>query len=226
MGKCCQTKVYSALVFLPLWCLFPINTLNLTYSLQVHQSDHQICELCVEKVDTKYGVYYCSTCNYVAHLSCAVDGEIRDIINVPKDENTLRKDNLEFDESVDSIAYDVKKKIMGEGGIEIAIEIKHFSHEHDLILTHELKKSDKCDECIRPILTPFYSCTQCNFVLHKFCVELPRKKWHPLHQHPLTLSMNPYNHITFMEFLCSACDRDCNGFSFHCHKCDFDLDVV
>ena len=27
MGKCCQTKVYSALVFLPLWCLFPIMTI-------------------------------------------------------------------------------------------------------------------------------------------------------------------------------------------------------
>ena len=201
------------------------HTLNLTYSLQAHQSDHQICELCVEKVDTKYGVYYCSTCNYVAHLSCAADGEIMDNINVPKVEDTLRNDNPEFDKSVDLVAYDVKKKIMGEDGIEIAIEIKHFSHEHDLILTHELKKSDKCDGCVRPILTPFYSCTQCSFVLHKFCVELPRKKWHPLHEHPLTLSKDTYHDKSFLQFVCSACSRWGNGFTYNCLKCSFFLDV-
>jgi hypothetical protein len=26
-------------------------------------------------------------------------------------------------------------------------------------------------------------------------------------------------------FSCNACDRDCNGFVYHCDKCNFDLDV-
>ena len=112
---------------------------------------------------------------------------------------------------------------MGEEGIEITTEIKHFS-QHELTLTHELKNSDKCDACKRPILTSFYNCTQCRFVLHKFCAELPRKKWHPLHQHLLTLSKNPYgsDHI---GVACSACTRSDINFSYNCHKCGFDLDV-
>lgn len=112
---------------------------------------------------------------------------------------------------------------MGEEGIEIAIEIKHFSHQRELTFTHELKKSNKCDGCQRPILTPFYNCTQCRFVLHKFCAELPRQKWHPLHHHRLTLYMNPYGSRTTV--VCNACTRSYYGFSYHCHKCIFDLDV-
>ena len=112
---------------------------------------------------------------------------------------------------------------MGEAGIEIATEIKHFFHEHELTLTHELKSSKKCDGCIRPISTPFYSCTQCcAFNLHKFCVELPPKKWHPLHQHLLTLSKPPYYN---KKFSCNACARWCNGFTYNCHRCNFDLDI-
>ena len=203
------------------------HTLNLTYSLHQIQPDHQICLLCVEKVDTNYGFYYCSSCTFVAHLSCAADGDIEDNINVLKDEDkesiepktALRYGNPE---SVDSVSYDVKKKIMGEEGIEITTEIEHFSHQHELTLTHELKNSDKCDGCKRPILTPFYNCTQCRFVLHKFCAELPRKKWHPLHQHLLTLSKNPYGSPGYS---CNACARDCNGFTYNCHKCNFDLDL-
>ncbi|XP_065618421.1 uncharacterized protein LOC111994136 [Quercus suber] len=202
------------------------HTLNLTYSLQI-QPDHQICLLCVEKVDTNYGFYYCSSCTFVAHLSCAADGEIEDNINVLEDEDkestepitALRYGNPE---SVGSVAYVVKKKIMGEEGIEITTEIKHFSHQHELTLTHELKNSNKCDGCERPILTPCYNCTQCRFVLHKFCAELPRKKWHPLHQHLLTLSMNQYG---IASFSCNACARSYHGFSYYCHKCNFDLDV-
>ena len=198
------------------------HTLNLTYSLHQIQPDHQICLLCVEKVDTKYGFYYCSSCTFVAHLSCAADGEIEDNINVPKDED---KESIEptTTESIDSLSYIVKKKIMGEKGIEITTEIKHFSHQHELTLTHELKNSDKCDACKRPILTPFYNCTQCRFVLHKFCAELPRKKWHPLHQHLLTLSKNPYG--SDIGVACSAFTRSDSNFSYNCYKCGFDLDV-
>ena len=203
------------------------HTLNLTYSLQI-QPDYQICLLCVEKVDTKYGFYYCSSCTFVAHLSCAADGEIEDNVNVLKDEDkesiepitALRYGNPE---SANSVSYVVKKKIIGEEGIEITTQIEHFSHQHELTFTQELKNSDKCDACKRSILTPFYNCTQCCFVLHKFCAELPRKKWHPLHQHLLTLSKNPYG--SDIGFGCNACARFYNGFTYNCYKCGFDLDV-
>jgi hypothetical protein len=164
------------------------HTLNLTYSLQSINPITKFVNFVLKRWTLNMGSTIAPLA--IMLLTSVAQQMVKSVdnINVPKVEDTLRNDNPEFDESVDLVAYDVKKKIMGEDGIEIAIEIKHFSHEHDLILTHELKNSDKCDGCVRPILTPFYSCTQCSFVLHKFCVELPRKKWHPLHQHPLTLS--------------------------------------
>ena len=38
---------------------------------------------------------------------------------------------------------------MREDGTKIAIEIKHFSHEHDLKLIDEVLNNQKCDGCIR-----------------------------------------------------------------------------
>ncbi|KAK8490351.1 hypothetical protein V6N11_055639 [Hibiscus sabdariffa] len=58
-----------------------------------------------------------------------------------------------------------------------ASEIKHAYHDHNLTLTFsggEIKDESQCDGCMRPISTPFYSCEQCQFFLHKLCAELPR----------------------------------------------------
>lgn len=38
----------------------------------------------------------------------------------------------ELNQSTDSLAYVFKKTKMGEDNIEVAVEIKHFNHEHDL----------------------------------------------------------------------------------------------
>ena len=127
---------------------------------------------------------------------------------------------LELSESVDS-TYKVKKYNKREGGIQIAAEIKHFSHEHDLMLTEKLLNNQKCDRCVRVILPPFYSCVKCSFFLHEFCANLPKKKRHPLHQHPLSLlPMKPSK-----DFRCYACHRRCNGFTYWCETCRFRLDV-
>ena len=48
--------------------------LHITHSsLELHESDSRFCLLCVQKVDTCYGLYYCSKCDFVAHLNCAID---------------------------------------------------------------------------------------------------------------------------------------------------------
>jgi hypothetical protein len=160
--------------------------LHLTNSLQpqLNQSDHRLCLLCVQKVNTNYMVYYCSTCDFVTHLHCAANNK------------ELLWDDTEpvLDESIDSLPlpYVVKKSKLGEDNIEIAVEIKHFSHEHDLkLIDEQLENEEKCDGCVCPIYPPFYTCTQCTFFLHKSCVELPRKKLHPLHRHPLILLPEP-----------------------------------
>ena len=202
--------------------------LHLTYSsLEVHQSISQFCQLCVQKVDTDYGFYCCSSCNFVAHLDYAMDEENKEDTNLMKLKNgessESENENLELDESNDLATYIVKKINVGEDGIEIAKEIKHFSHEHNLKLIDEVENNKQCDGCLRAILSPFYSCVKCNFFLHKSCIELPRKKRHPLHRHSLTLF--PKAHCRTMLFWCDACGQICNGFNYRCNKCDFDLDV-
>jgi hypothetical protein len=196
------------------------HALELTLSSQVNQSDRQICRLCVKKVETDR-VYYCSKCNFVAHLDCATrEGGM--------DASMLQNEDSKLDESIDSLAYVVKKMKIGEAKIEIAEEINHFSHQHDLKLTEELLNDEQCDGCMLPISTSpspqFYSCAQCKFFLHKSCVELPRKKRHPiLHPHLLTLfTKAPY---ASSKFICNVCRRLCDGFTYHCEECKFDADV-
>ena len=193
--------------------------LHLTHSsLEFHQPDPRFCQLCVQKLDTRYGLYYCSICDFVAHLDCAIAKENREDIDLSEFED----EDSEVDESIDSVApYEVKKFNVGEDKTQIDTEIAHFSHEHDLNLTDEVQNSQKCNGCSRAIVPPFYSCAQCSFFLHKSCANLPKKKRHPLHQHPLTLiPVKPSE-----GFECDACKQVCNGFSYECEECDFDLDV-
>jgi hypothetical protein len=77
---------------------------------------------------------------------------------------------------IDSLAYAIKKFMIGEDKIEIAEEIKHFCHQHDLKLIDELLiNNEKCDGCMHPVFPLFYTCSQCIFFIHKSCVEVPQK---------------------------------------------------
>ncbi|XP_059436022.1 uncharacterized protein LOC132168942 [Corylus avellana] len=231
----CSLMVHRKCAALPLTLKHTSHhhALKLTNSseLQVDQSHRRFCHLCVRKVHTNK-VYHCSKCNFVAHLDCATrEGDTDETFMLEfKDKQplestgTLKNEDLELDESIDSLPYVVKKMKIGEDRIEIAEEIKHVSHEHDLKLTEELLNSKKCNGCMHPIFPhPFYSCAQCRFFLHKSCVELPRKKRHPLHPHLLTLFTEPpYNSGVFY---CNLCGRDCDRFTYNCEKCEFDADV-
>ncbi|KAL4637145.1 hypothetical protein ACB092_03G059200 [Castanea dentata] len=172
---------------------------TLIHSLELHQSNSQLCQHCFLKVDTNYGLYYCSRCDFAAHLHCAIDWRNMEDINLlelEEKESAESKAMLEnvdskLDQSVDSEICKVIKTIVGEDSAEIATEIKHFSHNHDLKLTDEVQNNKICDWCVRAILSPsFYSCVEsnCSFFLHISCTKLPKIKRHPLHQHPLTLN--------------------------------------
>jgi hypothetical protein len=187
----------------------PLHLTNSLHQPQLNQSDHPLCLLCVKTVNTNYMVYYCSVCDFVTHPNCGA--------------NKLLWDESKDTEPIED-PYVVKKSKLGEDKVEIAVEIKHFCHEHDLkLIDEQLEIDEKCDGCMWPIYPPFYTCTPCTFFLHKSCVELPRKKLHPLHRHPLILFPKP----TYVGkyFSCNACKRKCNGFVYHCDKCNFDLDV-
>ncbi|KAF3947448.1 hypothetical protein CMV_026415 [Castanea mollissima] len=204
--------------------------LNLIHSLELHQSNSQLCQLCFLKVDTNYGLYYCSRCDFVAHLDCAMSrGNMEDInlLELKEEESVeskamLKNVDSKLDQSVDSEICKVIKTTVGEDGTETATEIKYFSHEHDLKLTDEVPNNKICDGCVRAILTPsFYSCVKsnCRFFLHISCTKLPKIKQHPLHQHPLTLTFRN-NRV-----LCDVCIQSFNGLGYECDKCYFLLDV-
>nr|XP_023891595.1 uncharacterized protein LOC112003616 [Quercus suber] len=210
--------------------------LHLTHSyleVGLHQSDSRFCQLCVQKVNTNYGFYYCSKCDFVAHLDCAADYRYRENLSLQE----LKKEENEDPKLDQSAAYEVKNIKVGEDGIEIATEIHHFSHEHDLKLSDdEVLNNEKCNGCVQAISPPFYSCVNCRFFLHKSCSNLPKKVRHPLHQHLLTLFPKPqpqsqsqslfsYN---WNRFECGACRREGSGFNYTCETCwyrGFSLDV-
>ncbi|XP_050287809.1 uncharacterized protein LOC126726576, partial [Quercus robur] len=202
--------------------------LHLTHSyleVELHQSDSRFCLICAQKVKTNYGFYFCSRCDFVAHIDCATNYRYMEYMNL-QELKELEDEDKELDQSVDSAAYEVKNIKVREDRTEIAIEIKHFSHEHDLKLSDdEVLINEKCNGCVQAIFPPFYSCVNCSFFLHESCAKLPRKKRHLLHQHPLTLfPKSPYRSDKI--FWCHACKRYCNGFISRCETCFLIFHVV
>uniref|UniRef100_A0A7N2MUR1 DC1 domain-containing protein n=2 Tax=Quercus lobata TaxID=97700 RepID=A0A7N2MUR1_QUELO len=196
--------------------------LHLTPSLQVHQFDSPICLLCVQKVDTLW-LYYCSRCDFVAHLYCSMLSWNWEHINLQEleEEQTTesKSEDSELHQSFDSEICKVKKTTVGEDGTEIATKIKHFSHEHNLKLTDEIPNNTKCNGCVQSILSPFYSCAPCSFFLHKSCSKLPKIKRHPIHTHPLTLNYQQDS------FFCVTCAQCCNGLKYNCQICEYNYNV-
>uniref|UniRef100_A0A7N2R0L8 Phorbol-ester/DAG-type domain-containing protein n=1 Tax=Quercus lobata TaxID=97700 RepID=A0A7N2R0L8_QUELO len=185
--------------------------LHLTPSLEVHQSDSPICLLCVRKVDTLC-LYYCSRCNFAAHLYCAMLPSNREYINLQelKEEQSL---DPELHQSFDSEICKVKKTTVREDGTEIATEIKHFSHEHDLKLTDKIPNNTKCDGCVQAILPPFYSYFK--------CAALPQTTWYNQHEHPFTLRYTLEDDSD--EYYCEICEeeRDPKQWFYYCEDCNF-----
>uniref|UniRef100_A0A2N9HM99 Phorbol-ester/DAG-type domain-containing protein n=1 Tax=Fagus sylvatica TaxID=28930 RepID=A0A2N9HM99_FAGSY len=160
-----------------------------------------------ESLDTHYGLYYCSTCDFVTHLDCAGwrnREELKDE-EFTESKATLEIEDTKLGEFADSSAYKVKKTNVGKDGTEIATEIEHFSHEHDLKLSDdEVQNNEICDGCVRAILPPFYSLISDILT-------------HPGHDHQLILSS------VVSEHNCSCCGFKISPI-FRCTTCDFALD--
>ncbi|XP_059439995.1 uncharacterized protein LOC132172501 [Corylus avellana] len=248
--KCdgCNTEVLWGLIYHCSDCNFSLESncasLPLTVQAEIHEHPLTLlrrslsftCDACGKQGKSMF--YLCAICPFFVHLQCSSDpllvkhvrrSDALNLTNPLQDTDPMESTSMlkckdpGFDESIDSLTYVVKKSKLGDDKVEIAVEIKHFSHEHDLkLIDEQLEKEEKCDGCLWPVDPPFYTCTQWRFFLHKYCVELPRKKSHPLHRHPLTLLPEP---PYVPSFCCNACGRDCNGFVYRCDRCNFDLDV-
>ncbi|XP_062172659.1 uncharacterized protein LOC133878166 [Alnus glutinosa] len=181
----------------------PAHLLTLIYSLRKVIKEHSdiFCKLCYKKLNPNFAGYYCQECDFVAHLKCT-----------PK--------HLDIDSSID-LTEDIDFKEDEE--LE---ELQHFDHDHKLIISRnevEVHDHKLCEGCVQSISVPFYSCEQCDYLIHSTCARLPLKKRHLSHPHLLTLSARG-QYIDGIVF-CYACLRYSHGFAYTCHECDYSLDI-
>ncbi|KAJ4907089.1 Cysteine/Histidine-rich C1 domain family protein [Raphanus sativus] len=175
--------------------------------------DNGVCSICRKKINNDYGGYSCNKdgCSYVAHSRCATGKNVwdgKELEGEPEEE----------------IEEELEPFMRLSDGI-----IRHFSHElHHLKLNEETVDTANYDEyktckaCVLPIYYGnFYSCLDCDFILHETCANLSRRVYHAIHPHRLTLRMeSPY------LFSCSACSKVCSGFYYECSQgCHFMLHV-
>ncbi|XP_040963826.1 uncharacterized protein [Gossypium hirsutum] len=207
------------------------------FFIQDHNDEvNRDCSGCMKPLSGP--IYYCLDCYlsdkrcFILHKQCA---ELPLEINHPYDrhkavwdgksipEDYDERSMVALDESINWITDVVEQMSFGEN--TVAVEIKHAYHDHNLRLTFsgEMNDDGQCDGCMRPISTPFYSCEQCKFFLHKECAELSRKKRHPFHKHALMLKKSN----TSVYPLCSSCRRLYHGFSYECDDkgCAFECDI-
>ncbi|CAH8277284.1 unnamed protein product [Arabidopsis lyrata] len=154
-----------------------------------------ICKVCRQKVDGFYGGYTCVKCpSFVVHSRCATREDIWDMIEL---EGMPEEDEIAPFEVIDDNT------------------IKHFSHDHILRINKDrygriLPENIVCEACVLQILSePFYSCKQCNFILHEKCANHPRKKRHVYNNLPFTLLTNDGE-----VYQCGLCLQEFSGFRY------------
>ncbi|KAJ4887664.1 Cysteine/Histidine-rich C1 domain family protein [Raphanus sativus] len=174
------------------------------------------CGVCRTKIDNDCGGYSCTKtdCSYTAHSRCATQRNVWDGLELEGEPE--EKEEKEVEPFV---------------GISDGI-IQYFTHQlHHLTLNENTGRDydeDKiCQACVMPIyFGKYYSCMQCEFILHETCANLPRKTYTPIHPHLLTLVGGKDDVHSYYE-LCAACGSRFSGFFYKCGKedCDFQLHV-
>ncbi|XVF83598.1 hypothetical protein PTKIN_Ptkin16aG0502200 [Pterospermum kingtungense] len=187
----CGFMVHKNCISLPPFLDLPRHDhrLHLNYFLEEEKIKMKKCRICFVEVNTHYGSYSCPSCNYICHVNCATE-----------DYSWYKRDLSKKPTGLDP-SYDVISDT----------EIKHFSHQHNLVLCDDNVDGKLCDGCILFISAPYYHCSKCDFSLHKSCAELPRKKklWFHRHQTPFTL-------FSGSVFRCGVCEFECSGFAYKC----------
>ncbi|KAL8261572.1 hypothetical protein R6Q59_025621 [Mikania micrantha] len=139
-------------------------------------------------------------------------------------------------------------------------QIQHFSHSHLLTLVQlhphhninansetededhvvENRHVGKCEMCKEEIYSfnlCYYSCEDCDYLLRKFCAQLPTtQQSHQLHPgHILILSQDFQHQDPGFKFFstansvwkCCVCKLyRINFYNYHCSICKFDMDII
>ncbi|KAG7559918.1 Protein kinase C-like phorbol ester/diacylglycerol-binding domain [Arabidopsis thaliana x Arabidopsis arenosa] len=196
-----------------LQCNFMIHRdcIDLPRVININRHDHRIsytsylghgswtCGVCRKKVDGFYGAYFCSKCpSYAVHSRCATRYDVWDKIEL---EGTP--------EDIEDIAPFI---------VIDDYTIKHFSHDHNLKLNKDgdiLQEDRLCEACVFQIYNdPYYSCEQCDFVLHETCANMSRKKRHVSNNIPFTLETDSSRDSPRQQNQCTICNKYFTGFRY------------
>ncbi|KAL4303156.1 hypothetical protein GQ457_10G027460 [Hibiscus cannabinus] len=207
MCSSCNLLVHKKCISLPPIIKFCLHEHPLFHCYSITRDNSKSldwdCVICLDEVNTMHGSYYCSECQFIVHVNCATTSE---------EDYSIIESVEKFNENrilpEDSYIVDGRN----EGG-EVTM-IKHFTHEHNLVLCDKiLDDYECCDGCALPILDSFYHCSECNFFLHRKCSEFPKKKYYWFHSCDV-----PFILVADNIFKCTFCCRVSNGFSYECHN--------
>ncbi|KAK8364803.1 hypothetical protein V6Z11_A02G007000 [Gossypium hirsutum] len=199
----CNIIIHKNCISLPLIIKSKWHDHHLLHTYFHHIEDFRVlnCLRCHDEVNTEHGSYYCSKCNGIFHVKCALKD--KDSYEIVENEDETEMPN-------ESSIIVIESNDAGE-----ATKIKHFKHMHNLMSGPFVGGyENSCDGCMLPISDPFYYCSECVFFLHKACAELPKMKnvWHHDCKEPLAL-------ISDKAFVCQLCWHISNAFAYECCGC-------
>ncbi|PPR95800.1 hypothetical protein GOBAR_AA24872 [Gossypium barbadense] len=205
-----------------------------------HIEDFRVldCLICHDEVNTEHGSYYCSKCDVIFHVKCAM-----------KD-----TDSYEIVENEDEMPNESSISVIERNDAGEATKIKHFKHMHNLMLgpfvggyenscngsCAELTKMKNvwhhhCQEPLALISDKAFECQECWHISNAFAYECcgceenkclrcvialtPGARTCLKHVHPLFFYRD-------YEGQCNACGDTTRGYgAFCCKDCNFVLDL-
>ncbi|GLT52944.1 hypothetical protein SLA2020_262510 [Shorea laevis] len=102
------------------------------------------------------------------------------------------------------------------------------SPRHQLIFKEELENDGVCFGCEEPVVGPGYKCSasECNFLFHKLCTQLPRQiKLPPYFPNETLMLVWPLELPDEYNY-CNVCGKRCNRCFTYCHNEDDDLFLI
>lgn len=200
------------------------------HPLRFSRNPVKTCEICRDI--TNGPSYFCSTmnCNFWLHKSCAELPSTKDHPFHPL--HQLSRIHTEASGIFTCNACNIKSNTSAFSCVECSFHLdsscalrtpdfKHPLHEHKLAYFPETEQL-KCNACGDSCNLDLYRCVQCNFNLHRSCLELPKTVKHGRHWHLLTL-YDKYLEDDTGEYYCEICEtrRHPDRGVYCCMSCEF-----
>ncbi|KAK3026785.1 hypothetical protein RJ639_040263 [Escallonia herrerae] len=202
---------------------------------QITNSEEVVCCGCKKQIANN-NAYICRDCNFFLHKTCAELPNAIQHLSHKKHMLTLLpraryvSSRCGVCKSVwNTLIYNCEVCQLFDTCIACFVlgKIKHPSHDHPIIPMEAHNHDGKeaiCYGCRKSIVDDGYSCKDCNFFLHKTCVDLADEIQtfaHP--QHPLTLVLQQRWNIRPLH--CGCCGESWAWFFYYCELCKFKLCV-